>query len=124
MPKPLFDPLVHEPSRLQICGLLAPVIGATFATVREETGLSDSALSKHLRALEEAGYLEIRKERVGGRTYTAVGLTESGRYAFCGHMAELQRLAGVASVRRRPQRVVLDRSPSLAATRPRANAAS
>lgn len=111
MPKPLFDDLVHEPSRLQICGLLAPVVEARFATVREETGLTDSALSKHLKALETAGYLEIRKERVGARSATVVGLTEEGRHAFCGHMAALQRLAGVASVR--------GRGPGRASTRRR-----
>jgi DNA-binding MarR family transcriptional regulator len=114
VPKPLFDELVHEPSRLQICGLLAPVVEARFATVREETGLTDSALSKHLKALESAGYLETRKERAGTRTTTIVGLTEAGRHAFCGHMAALQRLAGVASVRDRlpssRRRVLIERS--------------
>ena len=116
MPKPLFDQLVHEPSRLQICGLLAPVIEARFATVRDATGLTDSALSKHLKALEAAGYLQVRKERAGARSATIIGLTEMGRHAFCGHMAALQRLAGVASVRGRApaagsrRRLLLERS--------------
>jgi DNA-binding MarR family transcriptional regulator len=114
VPKPLFDELVHEPSRLQICGLLAPVVEARFATVREETGLTDSALSKHLKALEAAGYLETRKERTGARSTTVVRLTEVGRHAFCGHMAALQRLAGVASVRDRGatsrRRVLIERT--------------
>jgi len=111
MPRPLFDELVHEANRLQICGLLAPVVEATFGTLRDETGLTDSALSKHLKSLEAAGYLVSRKERGGSGSHTVVGLTEVGRHAFCGHMAALQRLAGVASVRGRTsqRRLLLER---------------
>lgn len=114
MPRPQFDELVHEPSRLQICGLLAPVVSASFGTIRDETGLTDSALSKHLKSLEAAGYLSTRKEPGGARPRTFVGLTEEGRHAFCGHMAALQRLAGVASVRGRTsqRRLLLERTSS------------
>ena len=61
MPYPLFDELIHERTRLQLCGLLAAVVEAEFATLRDSLGVSDSALSKHLKALDEAGYL-ITKE--------------------------------------------------------------
>ena len=57
MPRPIFDPVVHEPHRLQICALLAPTPGLPFATLRDEVGISDSALSKHLRSLETEGYV-------------------------------------------------------------------
>ncbi len=101
MPRPAFDDVIHERSRLQLCGLLAPVVEAEFATLRAEVGLSDSALSKHLRALEAAGYLTTRRVTHGGRTRTLAALTEVGRHAFCGHVAAIQRLAGIASVRGR-----------------------
>ena len=103
-PRPLFDEVIHERTRLRLCGLLAAVVEAEFATLRESLGVSESALSKHLRALEQAGYVALRKVRDGSRTFTIVAMTETGRHAFCGHVAEIQRLAGVASMRpgRRP----------------------
>jgi DNA-binding MarR family transcriptional regulator len=112
VPRPLFDDIVHERSRLQICGLLASVVEADFATVRGELDLSESALSKHLKTLEAAGYLTVSKRSDRGRTRTVVGLTEAGRHAFCGHVAALQRLAGVASVRgrARARRVLIEGS--------------
>ena len=82
-----------------MCGLLAAVVEAEFATLRDSLGVSDSALSKHLRALDEAGYVSSRRQREGTRTFTLVAMTEDGRHAFCGHVAALQRLAGVASMR-------------------------
>jgi len=99
MPRPIFDPVVHEPHRLQICGLLAPTRGLPFARVREEVGLSDSALSKHLRSLEDEGYVAVAREVTDGRRTTRITLTPAGREALCGHVSELQRLARVASPR-------------------------
>jgi predicted ArsR family transcriptional regulator len=81
-------------ARLSICGLLAA--GADwvdFATVRDSVGISDSALSKHSRALEDAGYLEVRKGAVGRRPKTWFRLTEFGRLAFGDHVAWLTEVA-------------------------------
>ena len=59
------DPLIHAPARLQICALLSAVEEAEFAVLREETGVSDSVLSKHIRQLEEARYVKVRKAGPG-----------------------------------------------------------
>ena len=99
MPYPLFDELIHERTRLQLFGLLAAVVEAEFATLRDSLGASDSALSKHLKALEEAGYLTTRRQREGARSFTLVAMSDDGRHAFCGHVAAIQQLAGVASMR-------------------------
>jgi len=42
------DPVIHAPARLAIMAILAAADWAEFKFLREETGLSDSALSKHL----------------------------------------------------------------------------
>ena len=60
-----FDELIHAPTRLAIVSLLAAVEWADFKFIRDEVHLSDSALSKQLTTLEEAGYVEIRKSFVG-----------------------------------------------------------
>lgn len=98
-PHPVFDPVIHEPSRLQICALLVPTASTEFAAIRDELGLSDSALSKHLKALEARGYVELDKSAAAGHVRTRVRLTAAGRAALCGHVSELQRLARVASTR-------------------------
>ena len=54
MPYPVFDDVIHEPHRLRICAMLVPSTGTDFAAVRDEMGLSDSALSKHLKTLTRA----------------------------------------------------------------------
>ena len=100
-PHPRFDRVIHEPNRLQICALLTPHATVEFAALRDELGLADAALSKHLKALETAGYVVLRKHPVEGRVRTSVSITGVGREAVCGHVSELQRLARVVSPRGR-----------------------
>ena len=54
-----FDELIHAPTRLAIVSLLAAAQWADFKYIRDELGLSGSALSKQLSTLESAGYVEI-----------------------------------------------------------------
>ena len=91
---PRFDELIHAPTRLSIVSLLATTEWAEFKFIRDDVGLSDSALSKQLTTLEEVGYVEIRKAFVGKRPRTSVRLTHSGRAAFDGHVAALQQIVG------------------------------
>ena len=100
MSAPAFDPVIHAPGRLQICGLLSAADEAEFATLRDALGVSDSVLSKHLKQLEEAGYVRVRKQAHSGRQRTWLSLVPAGRAAFAAHVAELQRLAGVADAPR------------------------
>jgi DNA-binding MarR family transcriptional regulator len=65
--------------------------GVDFQFLRDSAGLSDSALSKQLTTLEDAGYIEIRKGFVGKRPRTA-RLTSVGRTAFDQHVAALQEI--------------------------------
>ena len=91
---PRFDTVVHAPPRLQICGLLAAVDLMQFAAVRDVVGVSDSVLSKHVKQLEEAGYVAVRKATVASRQRTSLALTKAGRAAFAAHVAELRRITG------------------------------
>ena len=90
--EPRFDALVHAPIRLQVCAMLAAVDDAEFAVLRDALGVSDSVLSKHLRVLEDAGYLVLKKAMIASRVRTRVALTSTGRRCYAGHVAELQRL--------------------------------
>ena len=94
MSAPVFDAVIHAPGRLQICALLSAA-EAEFATVRDAIGVSDSVLSKHVKTLEEAGYVAVRKAAFGGRQRTWLSLTAAGRKGFAAHVAELNRLAAL-----------------------------
>jgi DNA-binding transcriptional ArsR family regulator len=96
MTTPRFDDLIHAPTRLSIVSLLAASEWAEFKFIRDTVGLSDSALSKQLTTLDEAGYVEIRKGFVGKRPRTTARLTRAGRTAFERHVAALQELVGRA----------------------------
>jgi DNA-binding MarR family transcriptional regulator len=96
MSKARFDPIIHAPIRLQICALLNPLQEAEFQVLRDELGISDSVLSKHLKRLEDAGYVKYRKSAVAGRQRMWAALSNSGRKAFTAHVKELQSLAGLA----------------------------
>lgn len=67
-----------------------------FATVREIVGVSKSVLSKHLKQLEDAGYVAIDKRTLASRVRTWLALTRAGRKALEAHMAALRALMAVA----------------------------
>ncbi|MEV3935981.1 transcriptional regulator [Glycomyces sp. NPDC049804] len=97
MTEPRFDEIIHAPNRLRICSMLSATDEVEFAALRESLGVSDSVLSKQLKALEDVGYVTVKKSPLEGRTRTWAALTPGGRAAFDGHVAELRRLAaGIA----------------------------
>ena len=93
---PKFDELIHPATRLSVVAILAAVDWADFAFVRDELGLSDSALSKQLATLEEAGYVTIERPLSDRRRRVKARLTPAGREAFEGHVAALRAIVGPA----------------------------
>lgn len=87
-----FDEVVHAPNRLRICALLAASSSTEFAVVRDILGVADSVLSKHLKVLQDAGYLTISKPTGRGRVKTWLSLTPEGRTAYAGHVRALKNL--------------------------------
>lgn len=91
-----FDELIHPPTRLALMSLLAATEWAEFSFLKEHLALTDSALSKQISTLGDAGYAEIRKEGAGRRRRTLVSLTATGRTAFEGHVEALRQLVNRA----------------------------
>jgi DNA-binding MarR family transcriptional regulator len=91
-----FDELIHPPTRLGLMALLAAAEWAEFSFLKESLELTDSALSKQVSTLCDAGYAEIRKEGAGRRRHTLVTLTPKGRKAFDGHVEALRQLVNRA----------------------------
>jgi DNA-binding MarR family transcriptional regulator len=76
------DPVVHAPARLMILAYLSAVVSADFTFLLNQTGLTRGNLSTHISRLEEAGYIEVRKEFVDRVPRTLYRLTDSGREAI------------------------------------------
>ncbi|HET9969108.1 MAG TPA: transcriptional regulator [Streptosporangiaceae bacterium] len=89
---PEFDELIHAPTRLSIVALLAATEWAGFTFVRDSLELSDSALSKQVSTLEQAGYVAVRKTGAGRSRRTHLKLSPAGRRAFSGHAAALRQI--------------------------------
>lgn len=89
----------QSPVRLSVMACLAASDAAEFAFLRETVEVSDSSLSQHLWALEEAGFVKIRKGRAGRRPRTWASLTPAGRRAYQSHM---EALAAIAATGARP----------------------
>jgi DNA-binding MarR family transcriptional regulator len=67
-----------------------------FATLREIVLVSESVLSKHVKLLEEAGYVAVAKRTSLSRVRTWLSLTRRGRAALDAHLAALRALIATA----------------------------
>ncbi|WP_230686385.1 winged helix-turn-helix domain-containing protein [Catellatospora vulcania] len=91
------DETVHQRFRLGIMAVLAETAECSFTTLRDQLQLSDGNLSRHLRVLEEAGLVEIRKGYEGRKPCTWLKLTRQGATALRQEIAALEQL--VARIR-------------------------
>ncbi|GAA4377951.1 transcriptional regulator [Paeniglutamicibacter cryotolerans] len=91
---PGFNALIHAPQRLRICAALLPVREIEFSALRDGLAVADSVLSKHLRVLDEAGYIRLSKPTGRGRARTWVSITASGRTAVLKHLDALRAMLG------------------------------
>lgn len=92
-PRHGLDPVIHAPVRLSIMATLSGVDQAEFALVRDTVEISDSALSKQVTVLEQAGYVKVKKGYVGKRPRTWLSLSAAGRSAYAAHVAALTEIA-------------------------------
>ena len=92
MTAPRFDDLIHASTRLSIVSLLAASEWAEFKFIRDTVGLSDSALSKQLTTLEEAGYVTCTKGFEGRVPRTEFSLTEAGRRALQKYLDHMEAI--------------------------------
>jgi DNA-binding MarR family transcriptional regulator len=93
-PRHELNDLFGHPVRFSIIALLAAADRAEFGFVRDEVEISDSMLSKQVSALEQAGYVKVRKGFIGKRARTWLSLTAEGRRRFERHLAALRSIAG------------------------------
>lgn len=93
-PRHRLGDVVHQPVRFSILAALAAAAEAEFGFVRDTVQVSDSALSKQVTVLEQAGYVQVKKGYVGKRPRTWLRITPEGRGAFTAHLDTLRQIAG------------------------------
>lgn len=89
---PGFDELIHAPTRLSLMSLLSATRWAEFGVVGESLGLTDSALSKQVARLQQAGYVEVRRDGRGRGGRMHLSLSAAGQSAFAAHVEALRRI--------------------------------
>ena len=90
------DALFLSRVRLGVMSALAGGDELDFTFLKELLETSDGNLGAHLRRLEEAGMIQVRKRFVGRRPNTSYKITAKGRKAFADYVHGLAALLGLA----------------------------
>lgn len=86
------DDVIHSRIRLAIMAVLATVEEAEFTFLREKVGATDGNLSVHLKKLEDAKYINVKKSFVSRKPVTHYKLSAAGRKAFEDYIDSLEKL--------------------------------
>jgi DNA-binding MarR family transcriptional regulator len=86
------DRLLEHRVRLGICVLLTRNDRLTFVRLKTLLEETDGSLGAHLRKLEDAEYISVKKEFQDRKPVSWYSLTKVGRSALTGHLSALQLL--------------------------------
>jgi len=86
------DDIIHSRIRLAVMALLITVEEADFNFLKEKVHATDGNLSVHLKKLEEAEYVSVKKEFIERKPRTAYSLTRKGRKAFEAYLDHLEKM--------------------------------
>ncbi len=90
----------HEPVRTAIMtSLLGSPDGLSFNQLREFCDTTDGNLSRHLKSLEDAGAVHLRKTFVGNRPRTTIFMSRHGRERFMQYLEALEAVLKQAAER-------------------------
>lgn len=92
-----FDPgelnrLIHSPVRLGIMTILNSVEKASFNYLKDKLDVTDGNLSSHLEKLEQADYIQVKKEFIEKKPHTSYRITVKGIKAFRKYLDYLQNI--------------------------------
>ena len=86
------NPLIHSQLRLSIMTILCAVDQADFNYLKQETRATAGNLSVQLDKLNQAEYIEIKKEFVGKKAHTICRITPIGHRAFEEYTQTLKKM--------------------------------
>jgi DNA-binding transcriptional ArsR family regulator len=117
-PYAALERIFHEPRRLAIMSaLLGAPGGLSFRQLKESCELTDGNLSRHLKALQEAGAVAIDKSFVKNRPRTMVILSDQGRESFAQYLSALEEVLVEAAGKLAPEQQEHGPAPAGAMTR-------
>lgn len=78
--------------RLGIMSILMVNEHIDFKELKELLGATDGNLASHAKALEKAGYMNVKKQFIGRKPNTKYYATKLGKQAFKKHIEALEKL--------------------------------
>lgn len=110
--------IFHEKARLGIMtSLVSHPNGLLFNDLKELCTLTDGNLSRHLQALNEAGFVEIWKAHQKNRPQTLCRITAEGRARFLEYIVVLENVVADALNAAKPLTTTPPNSTNTAATK-------
>ncbi|MFD5087507.1 transcriptional regulator [Kitasatospora sp. NPDC058406] len=93
-PHPTLDPddTVHQRVRLGVLTVTREAESVEFGFLKQELGLTDGNLSRHLKVLEDSGLVTVTEGYAGRRPRTWVALTVEGARALDRELRALREL--------------------------------
>lgn len=103
-PYAALERIFHEPNRLAIMSALCGADdGLTFNELKETCDLTDGNLSRHLKTLEDADAIKVKKAFVGSRPRTTIFLSDGGREKFMEYLQALEEVLRMAAETMTPE---------------------
>lgn len=93
------DTVVHGPVRLGVITALQVEGPLDFTTLVKRFEIADGAMGVHLRKLEDAGYIAIKRQFVGRRPKSTYRITTTGRRALSHYLETMQEIIDLAGQR-------------------------
>lgn len=85
------DDLLHSRIRLAVISFLSGCDESDFTTIKNTVGASDGNITTHLRKLEDAGYVEMRKDFLGRKPITYYKISKKGIEAFTSYIDNIKK---------------------------------
>lgn len=84
--------LIHAKVRLGIMSMVMTYEQCDFSQLKKQLGLTDGNLGTHIRRLEEAGYIHVKKTFINRKPKTYIRVTETGAAAYREYIAALEAI--------------------------------
>lgn len=81
-------------SRIRLGIMSATLVNTevNFNELKELIQVTDGNLASHLKTLEDAAYIKIKKGFIGRKTNTTYSVTKAGEKAFKAHLEALEKM--------------------------------
>ena len=88
------DQVIHSSARLMILTYLYVSESVDYVFLQRVTGLTWGSLATHLKKLEEAGYIDVKKGYQGKKPHTIIRMSKRGREAYRVYKDSLKQILG------------------------------